>query len=353
MEQNISKMNIQSLLKTTRTSEWWEYKIPPLLAIAYATMLKGNISFMQASPWLLFLLVSLAFGGAYAHTINDLTDIHEDAISGKRNKMALVPKRFRGMIPFSFFVGGLGFFCVFIYLGDPLSAFIYGLPCVAFSLYSFPPFRLKHRGFLGVLADAFGSHVFISLLMVSSISHFTKQEIDIVWISLVGIWSLLFGIRGILWHQYYDLHNDQKIIPETFAKSTKVATIKKWEKLLFGAEIIFLIGMLFKISLILIGALVMGYVILAYLKYKILGHYPVVILNPEKDPLQILMLDFYQIILPLGLLIYSTQIDLSAVSILILHVLLFPRKLMHLFSDVTSIVKTLGKSVISLNQRIL
>lgn len=340
-------MKLKNLFKTTRASEWWEYKIPPLFAIAYATIIKGDAPLVEIVPWLIFLLIALAWGGAYAHTLNDITDIEEDLACGKSNRMAKISQNKRWLIPFICFLGGFIFFCSFVFLGDFFSAVVYALPCISFTLYSLKPIRLKERGIWGLLADAFGAHVFISLLMVSSISYFSNQPIDLVWFSLVGVWSLLFGLRGIMWHQYFDRKNDVLTNSKTFATKVPPNKIQKYEKTLMGLELSAFAGMLLNISLPLLGIFLALYILLVIFRYKILSHKPVVILNPENSPLQILMIDFYQVLFPLAILFHLSYTQEFGWVLLVVHLALFPRKLFILITDGVTIIKTLGKRLLN------
>lgn len=334
-------MAITNLSKLSRVQEWWEHKLPSVLAIAYATSLFGNVSLIQLGSWLLFLLISIIIGAIYVSTINDITDIEEDLLSGKSNRMAKIPKKYRWAIPVACIALGIFFF--YLFLPDEISAFIYVLPWISFSLYSFKPVRLKQRGVWGLFADASGAHLFIGLLMVSSISYISNQSIDIVWFSLVGIWSLCFGLRGILWHQYYDRENDLKINSTTYATQTPPNKFKKYEKVLMGFELVAFGGMLLKISLPILGIFLLFYCMLVILRYKIMGHKPVIVLNPINSPLQILMLDFYQVFFPLGILFYITYTQKFGWIILLIHLILFPRKLINILTDSVIIIKSMRK----------
>lgn len=334
---------IRKLFKITRAPDWWEYKIPPILAIAYATMLKSNIPFIQIAPWLAFLLVALTFGAIYANSINDITDIDEDIASGKTNRMAKILPKYRWIIPSICFIIGFGFFCYFLFIQDPFSAIIYALPCFTFSLYSFKPFRLKERKIWGVIADALGAHVFISLLMVSSITFFSKQSLDISWLLIVGSWSLIFGIRGIIWHQFHDRENDLKVNLNTFATSTSPNKFKNYEKLLISIELLLFSILLFKISLPIPFLFLILYLLLALFRYKVLGHKLVIVLNPDNSPLQIFMLDYYQVFFPLALLLFASITQDWAWCVLFIHLILFHNKLFNILTDCYLILRQIFK----------
>lgn len=334
-------MALKGFSKLARIQEWWEHKLPAVLSIAYATSIFGSVPLIDLGPWLIFLLISITVGGTYVSTINDLTDIEEDLASGKSNRMAKISKKYRWIIPGTCL--GFGLLFLYLFLPDKLSAFIYVLPWISFSLYSFKPFRLKQRGIWGLFADASGAHLFIGLLMVSSISYMSHQPVDFLWFFLIGLWSLSFGLRGILWHQYYDRKNDLKIHSTTFATKVPPAQFKKYEKWLFSVEILAFGGILLKISLSLLFVFLGIYILLVFFRYKIMGHKPVIVLNPKNMILQILMLDFYQVFFPLGILIYITYTQKFGWVLLLIHLILFPRKLINILKDSVIILKSIKK----------
>lgn len=127
--------------KVIRSVEWWEYKLPPLLAIGYGTALKTPGVFMLAIPQLVFLLLALVIGAVYVSIINDMTDIEADLASGKANRMVGIRPEIRWIFPVLCLSSGL-VFCYFLY-PDLLSIFLYLIPWISFSLYSFRPVRLK------------------------------------------------------------------------------------------------------------------------------------------------------------------------------------------------------------------
>src|SRR5690606_28714873 len=241
---------IRKIYHVFRLSEWWEYKIVPVLAIAYATCIQLGTSISSNISWILFLLASIIVGAVYVSTINDITDIEDDLRCGKENRMAKIQPKYRVIAPLVCLLAG----CIFAYQMsvDLISLILYILLWIVYSLYSFTLFRLNERGFWGVLAVAFCAHVFIALLIVSSLSLKNNSLIDWPWFSLVGGWSLLFGIRGILWHQFHDRKNDLKSGTRTFATARKPDKIKRIEFVLLFLELPLFIGMSFKIQTMLI-----------------------------------------------------------------------------------------------------
>jgi hypothetical protein len=55
-----------------RLDNWWCAKIPPLLAVAYVSILLGGIDLGRAAVLLGCFLFSVACVAAYGHVVNDL-----------------------------------------------------------------------------------------------------------------------------------------------------------------------------------------------------------------------------------------------------------------------------------------
>lgn len=310
------------LFNVIRAPEWWGFKLPPLLAVAYATALLAGGSLYQMAPLFLFFLGSLAIGAVYVSVVNDLTDIQEDLAVGKKNRMANLSAWPRALI----LTGCLGIGVVFgcFMWPDLLTVILYVMAWIAFSLYSVPPFRFKERGLLGVICDASGAHLFPSLLMVSGISYAMGVEIDYYWFGLVGIWALTFGCRGILWHQFLDRENDIKTNVTTFATRTNPEKFKSIAVVLFSVELVALIGMLIHLNRLVAWVLLVLYVVLVVIRYKRYANIPIILITPVNRHSQVLMIDYYQAFFPLGLL-FSASVDQSlAWIILLIHTALFP-----------------------------
>jgi len=310
------------VLNIIRSAEWWAYKLPPLLAIGYATALMSDVPLYRVALWLVFLLSSLIAGAIYVSVINDITDLEEDLASGKANRIQNVPPKLRWIIPAICLLAGF-MFGYFIY-PDYLSCLLYLLSWIVFSLYSIQPIRLKNRGIWGVLADGCGSHVFTSLLMVASVSYITHQQINWVWFTASGIWALCYGLRGILWHQFSDRDNDIKVNLNTYASKIDPKDFKSKTLLLFILELTALFVMLYELNLF---APVMAMVLYVYLVYIRTDRYKsniVIVLKKDDKPYLILMSDFYQMLFPVSLLIYASLNDSLNLIILLVHILLFP-----------------------------
>lgn len=310
-----------SVFKVIRSQEWWSYKLPPLLAIGYATALMSDVPLYRVALHLLFLLTALIVGAIYVSVVNDITDLEEDLASGKSNRVQKIPVKLRWLIPVICLSLGL-MFGYFLY-PDLRSCVLYLCSWIVFSLYSIKPVRLKNRGIWGVFADATGSHVFTSLLMVSSVSYVTHQELNLLWFIAVAGWSFCYGLRGILWHQFSDRENDLKVNLNTYASRILPVDFKKRAVFIMCIECLCLFFMLYELQSMLTLIFLILYFILVLGRYLMYHTQIILILFKKGTPFQILMADYYQLFFPVALLLSAVQLQPKNVIILLIHSFLF------------------------------
>ncbi|HYH23109.1 MAG TPA: glycosyltransferase [Azospirillum sp.] len=206
-----------ALARTARTPDWFAYKIPPLLAVAYA----GLLVFGAAPPDGLSAVAPLLWGillaGAYGHAVNDLTDMEEDRRAGKRNTMRALPARLRVPAVALLAALGLGPLALFAEGAAP-AALVAGIYALS-TLYSMPPVRLKCRGALGVLADASAAHLLPSLAIALTTAGVAGASgpAATAFVVSAAVWSLAAGLRGIVVHQIIDRAADRRGRVATFA----------------------------------------------------------------------------------------------------------------------------------------
>src|SRR5262249_55828124 len=73
-----------------------------------------------------------------------------------------------------------------------------------FLAFSVPPLRLKNRGVGGAIADATGANVLPALMAALVVIADSGNADHWTWLAAVAVWSLSFGLRGIVWHQITD-----------------------------------------------------------------------------------------------------------------------------------------------------
>lgn len=321
------------LLKFTRYSEWWEYKIVPLLSVGYATLFLADVPFSYKLCLSLGLIISsIIIGAIYVSVINDITDVAEDQKAGKFNRMTKVNMPVRLLI--IFFCLSCGFFYSYIFYPDWLGILFYAGAWLVFSAYSIPPIRLKKRGISGVLCDAMGAHLFPALLMTTHLIYLNNiGNISYLWYWAIGSWSFFYGLRGILWHQFFDRSNDLQSGTTTYATRIAPENFKPNEWLIFGLELIsFSLILSYVLNIYILIALVL-YIILVVLRKKKLNYQISLIITPSSMPHQLLMNDFYLVFFPLALLISYSLTNNCAWILLLSHLLLFPKKTLIVIKD--------------------
>jgi 4-hydroxybenzoate polyprenyltransferase len=324
------------LSQTIRAAEWWEFKLSPIFATVYATAYLLKTPAAALWPLLLLALLALVPGAAYVSVINDLTDMRDDLASGKANRLVGRSRAFVAAILACCVLPGVA--VAFHWRGDPLLLSLYLAAWAAFSLYSLPPVRLKKRGALGLLADASGAHLFPTLLVVALVFRWRAEPVDPVWFASVAAWSLGYGLRGILWHQLSDLHNDEKIGLSTFARRHKIARLRGLGNfVIFPVEAAAFALLLWRADSRLALAL-LGFYALLELSRRALWRTNLVIVVP-KDRYRILMHEYYEVFYPLALLLSSSLRHPEDAILLAAHFLFFPRRATQTLRDIVKLLK--------------
>jgi 4-hydroxybenzoate polyprenyltransferase len=200
-----------------RSGQWWDHKMPQLVAAAALCLLpaSGSLDGPTVLLDLVLFLVAAVGVAAFGHVLNDLADIRTDALAGVNNQMAGldVPQR-AAVLGVTVAAGGLPWLVL------PTSARTLALlatEVVLLTIYSLPPLRLKDRAAAGVVADALYAYVVPILLTISVFTDLGGVPWPAWWITVpVSTWMLLMGLRGILWHQIGDLAHDRRAGVRTF-----------------------------------------------------------------------------------------------------------------------------------------
>jgi hypothetical protein len=317
--------------RAVRASEWWEFKLSPILATAYATAFLLKLPVASLWPQLLLTLAALAACAAYVSVVNDLTDFKDDLASGKANRLVGKSRAFAATLLASCILFGLA--VTIRWRGELLLLSLYSASWIVFTLYSLRPFRLKGRGVFGVLADASGAHLFPSLLAAAVVYRRQSGPTDMVWFASVAAWSLSFGVRGILWHQIGDLRNDEKIGLGTFARKHKTVLLRRLVHfLIFPAEVAAFCCMLWRTGSTLAFALLCYYLLLAFLRKRLWGMNLVVVVPEAKS--YIVMQEYYEVFFPLAFLLSSSRLYPLDALMIVPHLILFPRRALRSVKDV-------------------
>jgi len=321
-------------LKIVRAVEWWEYKFPPILVGVYVML--TNLS--PAPLYNLFncfvlIVLSLITGAVYVSILNDVTDLQEDKRAGKQNRMSSY-KRLSQLVFVCIPLVPAVFFAWYL-RQNLLSMSLYVSCYIVFTLYSLPPVRLKKRGFPGIIADATGSQMLPTLYAAACASAFLNISLhNVEWISL-ALWSFCFGLRGILWHQFHDMENDKKSGLRTWVQSLSHRKTKITGIILISIEVFALCVLLINTGQYVCFLSLGLYLVYLYWRYK-KNAVEIVMFRYTRANYCIFMNEYYQVFLPLALLMGLAAGHHEYLYLLIVHVLIFPmgsyRVLKHSFS---------------------
>ena len=312
---------LRGLWENARPSDWWEFKIPPLLATAYATALLLRVPFEQLWPLLLMLLFALLPGAAYVSVLNDITDLEDDLKVGKSNRMVGRSPAFK-IVALAFCLG-LGVVAGWFFRHDPLTLALYSVNWVAYTLYSARPFRFKTRGIWGVAADASGAHLLPTLWTSSFIAEATSHPVPAYFLSALGVWSMALGVRGILWHQLYDRENDRLGRVSTFGAQASPEAIRRFVAgVAFPLEVVALALILLQAGTARAWIVLILYLAMEFLNRRYMD-IDIIIVQPTAR-FRIIFAEYYQLWFPLTFLIGLTEQSLAVSILIALQLALFP-----------------------------
>jgi len=205
---------------TRRLSEAWNYKAPILISVPYYFALIGNMRVGEVLAAIAASYLTISGIAGFGYFINDLTDARQDALAGKPNGIAGLTKL--QQLAILLFILLLAFLpWLYLPLRKSNAPFLI-LQFVLFILYSVLPFRLKERGFVGVLTDALYAHINPSLLAALTFIIITgKSVLELrYYLLFLILWQLFLGIRNIVQHQITDKANDSNANVRTFVANT-------------------------------------------------------------------------------------------------------------------------------------
>jgi hypothetical protein len=324
------------LIGLIRADEWWDYKLVPILSTFYATALVLHVAVSSLWVSALSLLLAIVPAAVYASVINDVTDLAGDLEAGKRNGVA---GRSRSMVAtLVALTAGAGLLFAWLWRDDAPVLSCYLATWLAFSLYSFPPFRLKERGAAGVLCVAAGEHLFPALVAVFLASRGAQRAVSGAWVASVAVWALAYGLRGIVWHQLTDVDNDRAAGFRTFARRHPRAAPFIGTFVVFPLELGALAAMLGQIGSAWPPAFLVLYALYAVRSARRWQTAPVIVV--PKPRFFIVLHQFYSDLFPVALLIIASVRDRRALIVLAAHLLLFPRRVVHAIRLSASIART-------------
>ena len=309
------------LTALVRAEQWWAFKGPPVLLAVYAVALQARLStdaVWQAAGW---LVLSLTPAAAYANLLNDWTDIAQDARAGKANRMAGKPLWFRAAAAGLPLAAGAA--CAWSMRGASLPLALYAAIWLVFTLYSVRPFRLKCRRLAGVVADALGAHLLLTLYALAWVAYATGVRASMTLAACLCAVSLLSGLRGILVHQILDRDADRRGAVATFVAGQDPWLVRRaGERALFPAEVAAGLALLAVLGHAALLLFVAAGLLLDHIRTRQLGVRVGVVAERGTDPMA--LLDIYDLWLPVGALCAFAMGRTDAWWLPAAHLALFP-----------------------------
>lgn len=319
---------LKSIAGVIRADNWFCWKIPPLFAVAYASFLLHDTDYRSALQELLLIFWCVASVASYGHIINDVFDIEADRAGGKPNAMERFRPWQRLSLCFLSVVSGFGALLCFTtnWMAAGVLIINYLLP----TIYSIPPLRLKERGVAGVSCDALGAHA-VPVLFVLLIVGFFQQASTLVQVGIgisAIVWSLFAGLRSIVVHQVDDLLSDGRSEVVTFAGTQTRASLRRMVLCCFLPVEAIGVGvfttLLIPHSEILFIA-TLAYAVLEVGKLCAGRKMPIFFDESESQEryLPLLNNSFYELWLPIALLLQLCAMQIDYLIVGLLHLLLF------------------------------
>jgi len=325
-----------SMLKLIRASEWWQYKLAPVVALLVATTLVEHKALWPLWPAAALLLVALAVCATYVSVINDLADRADDVAAGKRNRqLAYSRPAVLALLGSAIAVGSA---IAWWWRGQPLLIASYAGSWLAFSLYSVPPFRLKARALAGVLSDAAGAHLFPALAAI--LVACGPDRADRVWMAAAAVWAFAYGLRGILSHQLADYDFDVLSGVRTFAACRPATAVRFGAFVAFPLELVALVIVLWRIGEALPVVALGVYAIM--LTGRVRSGLPLVVVRQKPDGTNVLH-EYYDFFLPVALLLCAAERDWHALVLLAAFIALFPNGLSRVARKLALMLRDAGR----------
>ncbi|CAL2102824.1 conserved membrane protein of unknown function [Tenacibaculum sp. 190130A14a] len=305
-----------------RVYDWWEYKIPQILIPIYLVILNSDVTTPISFKIFIQIILGLVLGAITVSIIGEYFDLKQDTSAGKKNGFKNLNKtKTYGILTTTLTINIL--FCLFL---NTASLFFYILSILTFVLYYIPFIRLKEQGFLGVIADSLGSHVFPCLFvffLLIPVDFFLQLEYI-----LFIFWVFMFGVRGILNHQYADLKNDIKSNTNTFVKTSSKRGKQILQKVLLPIEVFSFISLLVLTAPFSDAIIAFTIYLLLLFGRKMLFSNAIVYFNIREDrAFTIFLFEFYTIFFPLLLIIQIYPIHTSTFwGLFLFHILITLRK---------------------------
>jgi 4-hydroxybenzoate polyprenyltransferase len=309
-----------------RAGEWWSYKLPLALGVAYALAFRAHLNLISLWFSLALIVICGTLLAIFASVFNDFIDQKEDKLAGKTTGLMSLSASQQRLVLTALTICMAS--AALLLSRTPLALLIYLLIWLDYTLYSLPPFRLKVRGIWGILSIATGEHVLASLFAVALLAESSHCPVSFAWLAALSGWSMAYGCRGILWHQLCDYENDRLSGTRTLG-AVRGPQFLKWlgERVVFPLELTSLMVFLVLSQNVLIWPALL---VSALLECSRVFDKSVnlIVVAPAKN-FRIAMVEFYQLFFPLAFLDALVERNPSVIMVVAAQVLLFPWPLWH------------------------
>ena len=334
----------RNTVENLRFALWWNHLIPPVLATIYFAIALNGTPFNHAMIYVFeFIPIMIGIAGL-GYFMNDLADFKDDKSVGKKNIVNALPKKQLFLLVL-FLLLCVIFPWTFLELNWQVVALLL-IQFGVYFLYSFPPFRFKERGILGILSDTFYGHVnpiLVTIFTFLIISESYLWDVTIYPIGLIVLWAMSKGIRNIMLHQLDDRKNDLKTGSNTFVlRMGALKSVNKINRAILPIEISLVIILVFMASAILpfFYAGFLLFLFFTWLKFN--G--PKFLVMPRRQftfKFLYFMNNFYEEWLPILILISLSINRPVFLVLLVIHLILFPKIMRNFYLDLKDIGKNL------------
>lgn len=318
-----------------RVQEWWGHILPPIFLVYYAALPFSPPTPGKGLGGMLILMLLSVLTAMTGYFLNDLFDIREDALAGKKNYVAALAPVFRIMfLPLLFLLLFLLLYFNPAKLPVPalyLCASAYLLNTLFFLLYSAPPFRFKGSPYLAPCFDALYSGTLFYLLAYllpltfSGNSHaalLLQRPHFLLALTALAAWGFARGLRTYLIHLCHDHDHDALSGLRTLATELGSDRLMRRAQWLFPAELIFLCLFFYTFPAQPLPAYAVCGIFLLY--WYLQGR------QAEEKEIASLN-DLHEVWLPLVLLLLLVFRYPAYWPLLLLHVLFFPYHLYKIY----------------------
>jgi hypothetical protein len=325
-----------------KASGWWNYKIPPMLAVAYYAIAASPAipPLRVAGPWFVPYLIAAASIAAFGHVYLDAFDLAEDRLLKKENLWAPLSNPSRAVL-IALLLAGAILPWLFLPTGPVLFTLL-GAELLMFVLYATPPVRLKERGFPGVVADSLYAHALPALWTWIPFAALAGTRSGPGFIGTLGGWAAMVGMRHLIQHQVSGSESDAAAGAATYVvrKGTR-ASLALLVKGLLPLETVFFVALALQMgprAPWVLGALTL-YATWQAVKFRFLWDGEFALFGNLTDADRATLLGtlvlsrFYERWLPLLMLAWLTASHASYGILLVLHMLFFRQGLREVRQD--------------------